>query len=270
MPERVLETLSVKSIDEFVALVDRMQREHEKPLWYRGCCRSGYKLVPALYRHPGTKQAEELDALEKEILLRFRQQSMPYLPRMKRENTNYLFLMQHYGVPTRLLDWSENPFVGLYFALSKVVHPIEKYDTSVSSAVWILDPTSWNQHLLERISYPGGVLSADDQLVSSYLPDSDIAHRNSYPIAIYGDYNSPRIAAQKGVFTLFGKEVAPMEEMAATGRFPAACLRKIEIAGNVVVNIYRSLVAFGLTSAVVFPDLDGLAKDFRWTYGFEG
>ncbi|MCB5383968.1 FRG domain-containing protein [Blautia glucerasea] len=54
------------------------------------------------------------------------------------DRASWLTMMQHYGLPTRLLDWSESPLVALYFALS------EKKD-DIDAAVWIMNPMKLNK-----------------------------------------------------------------------------------------------------------------------------
>ena len=76
-------------------------------LWYRGCGELKHKLTPSLYRHPTITAVKELIQLEAQIMTRFRERALPYLERSVAEDWDFLFLMQHYGVPTRLLDWTE-------------------------------------------------------------------------------------------------------------------------------------------------------------------
>jgi len=80
--------------------------------------------VPSLYRHTSITEPQALMELEEKILQRFRERSIPYQPTRVEEEWDMLFLMQHFGVPTRLLDWTENPYIGLFFALTgaKVDH----------------------------------------------------------------------------------------------------------------------------------------------------
>ncbi|WP_350340486.1 FRG domain-containing protein [Paenibacillus hexagrammi] len=51
-------------------------------------------------------------------------------------------MMQHYGVPTRLLDWSREALVALLFALGVPTSDIEKTSDKV---VWVLDPVTLNK-----------------------------------------------------------------------------------------------------------------------------
>lgn len=55
------------------------------------------------------------------------------------DRASWLTLMQHYGLPTRLLDWSESPLVALYFALSS------DEDAKADAAVWVLNPMKLNK-----------------------------------------------------------------------------------------------------------------------------
>ncbi len=91
-------------------------------------------------------------------------------------------------------------------------------------------------------------------------------HEN--PVAILGIHNSPRIVAQRGSFCLFGKSLTPMEEIYENGTFEQDTLKKIEIPSSEIQNLLDKLVWMGITDSVVYPDLDGLAKETKRQYGF--
>lgn len=109
----------VTALHEYTALIESLRMPEKPVLWYRGCARISYRLIPSLYRNSRYTTAEQFAKLEIEILTRFKQRSIPYQTRIIIDDWDYLFLMQHYAVPTRLLDWSENPYIALYFALSR-------------------------------------------------------------------------------------------------------------------------------------------------------
>jgi hypothetical protein len=171
--------------------------------------------------------------------------------------------MQHYGVPTRLPDWTENPFVAIYFALVSAEEL-----KNINAAIWMCDPIAWNRAALEHISFGGAVLDQSSPILRPYSPGANIKEIPTPPIMIYGSYNSPRIVAQRGGFALFGQGNKPMEEVYKAPKFPDGVLEKIEIEHDKIGDIRLSLFRKGFTESVVFPDLDGLAKEIRRIFDF--
>jgi FRG domain len=86
-------------------------------LWFRGVHNVGYPLVPRLYR--SDSEAADLLALEEDMLAEFRSRSRALLTTEMASDWEHLFVMQHYGVPTRLLDWSENALFAPCTSLSR-------------------------------------------------------------------------------------------------------------------------------------------------------
>jgi hypothetical protein len=231
--------------------------------WYRGCTKAAYPLKPSLFRHPTHTAIEKISSVEIELTTRFVQRSLPFLQRPLTDEWDKLFFMQHYGVPTRLLDWSENPFVAIFFALAG-----EQGAKPSDAAIWMCDPIAWNQAALGHISFKGGVLDQSSSLLRPYTPGTPVEEMPTLPIMIYGSYNSPRIVAQRGGFALFGQGTDPMEKVYLTEKFPDGVLHKIEIAHDKVAEICASLFRKGFSESVVFPDLDGLSRELKRVFAF--
>jgi len=267
-----LTTKSISSLNDYISAVEKFRGTRTGPIWYRGCGKAVYALAPSLYRHKDSQTIEDFMALEKRLLSRFEQRSIPFLSRHLANNWDRLFLMQHYGVPTRLLDWSESPLMALFFAVTSAKHALgangkPKYDAD--AAVWLMDPVQWNKKAVDLKSFPGQVLTTDDPNASAYTPIGDPTTMKPSPIALYGAHNSQRIVAQRGVFVCFGRDSRPMEEIYEKEAFPQTSLLKLIIKKAKLPNILAALLRHGVTDSVVFPDLDGLAREIKRENGFE-
>lgn len=265
---------SPASFQDFVKLVERRQQA-AGPLWFRGAGQASYKLLPTLYRHPSHRTIDSLERLERNLMMRFQQRSIPFMTRTLADNWDSLFFMQHYGIPTRLLDWTENPFIGLYFAImsspfnGQIVNGRAELEFSSDAALWILDPTAWNQHALRQQRFDRGILMPSDEALQSYKPLTRFSDMNVYPVAIYGAHNSPRIVAQRGSFMIFGQSTQGMEDAFLEESFPSLCLQKVVLARDILPAMRRSILKNGITESVVFPDLEGLSREIKRDFEFE-
>lgn len=109
MPDKTLEEFW----REFFSLVQDSSGGPE--MLFRGVTDKARKLVPSIGRGTSDHVGGDIESLESRILSEFKKLSVPILKTTPASELEWLFLAQHYGLPTRLLDWSSNPLVALFF-----------------------------------------------------------------------------------------------------------------------------------------------------------
>ncbi len=268
-----LQTKEITTLKQFSSFVEtNLTASEDFTLWFRGTGKSIYKLSPSIHRHPALSTPESVIELETKIIDRFNQRAVPFLnTALDRKNDwEVLFFMQHYRIPTRLLDWTENPFISLYFALTTAEYEVvgKKKEYKDDAALWVLDPVVWNRESLKGFSYKEGILSVEDSFVNSYKPRTAFGSIPQKPVAIFGTHNSPRIVSQRGVFTVFGKELQSMEDTYISESFPQDCLMKLVFPKAKINSLLQSLTSLGITDSVVYPDLEGLSKEIMRFFKF--
>lgn len=124
---------------------------------------------------------------------------------------------------------------------------------------------------MDHISYTDGVLVAPDERLNAHKPGVKENVFSKKPVAMYGSYNSPRIVAQRGTFMVFGSDLNPMETVKINSpTITDDVLSTLVIPGDKVASVLKALTSIGYTDSVIFPDLDGLAREIKRGFGFEG
>jgi hypothetical protein len=240
-------------------LLDRPNDDYVR--WFRGQGCAKRSLRPSLIRRLDPYTVASMIAAERRLLTRFRQRSLPFWADGYTQNDwEHLFAMQHFGVPTRLLDWSESAAVAAFFAADHDPARCECSAGDCRPAVWVLNPIELNRNNSRLDGYTNVmVLATSDDAIDPWKPGTESTRFAPWPVALFGTHNSARIAAQQGTFTVSGKEQKPLDEAPAVQNSDDV-LEKITIDVD-HSTLMGALTTIGVTRAGVYPDLSSVAAD---------
>jgi hypothetical protein len=234
-----------------------------RPLWFRGQRSATWDLRPRIYRD------DYANALESEIRLEFEGNGLQLAStNQNRTKWEWYFLMQHYGAPTRLLDWTGNPLAALYFATVDECGDLQNHN----AAVWVFDPWRWNRLHFDGLSGPGLPGWKETQ---SYLPDLEDACEGDqiqtrWPIAIEPPSIDRRLASQTARFLLFGRKKNLVKAANQTDKgnrdTKQSRLEQIVVSRKKLESIRFELDDIGVNHRMLFPDLQGLGTYLSWKW----
>ncbi len=218
---------------------------------FRGLSDSNYKLESRLARHGG-----DFRKLEKHLLRNFKK----YAHRSVVEKDsiwNWLSVAQHYGLPTRLLDWTYSPFVAMHFATADI-------DTfNVDGVIWAVNYVKTHNILPEKLSRKleeeGANVFTVEMLFESIKSLTELENLSSDPFILFFEPPSidDRIVNQFAFFSMSSDSRVVLNSWLED---KMDFWRKIVIPAKLKWEIRDKLDQANITERVLFPGLDGLTK----------
>jgi hypothetical protein len=197
-------------------------------------------LLPKIIRLAKNKgiSPDKIDALEKKMLARFRRESVPMLPILPvgRELGDWelMSIAQHWGMPTRLLDWTANPLASLWFAVS--TDPPKGEDHGV---VWMLEGPN------EQTFEPGQNVFTIQKTCFFQPPHLD-----------------RRVIAQSGWFSVYRHNRTEFLSLENMSKYKNK-LKRFIVPQKHFNSLLQDLRLLGINHASMFPDLLGLGAEIQ-------
>ncbi len=207
-------TCDISNLTEYQSTLENIN-----PYMLRGMSDIGYSLIPKVARdwHLGP---DILKLSEQTLLNQFKIRAIPYISTRPENDWEWLALAQHYGLPTRLLDWTRNPLVALYFACRN------------------------NQKSDGVVYFARHVNEVDIRAIPTPF---DITEERGWS-ALHVDL---RIATQDGLFTLSPDPTVP---------YSSGLVLSARILSSAKQPILDTLERFGIHHGSIFPGLEGVTK----------
>ena len=239
----------ISGIEDLHSVVRSLHSEWKTiDVWWRGLPQTQYQLVPGARRNSCSRVQEEILANRfiREAIHRY--PNCPTLTDVK-DDPRWLFLMQHYRLKTRLLDWTESPLIASLFCV--------KDSQNMDGVIWALNPGLLN----ENLNYEKAILDVGkglDLTQSPFTQPPEIDGDIDKIIAINTQQNDFRMFVQQSVFTMHGSS-KPLEEYEGRQNF----LRKYIIPAKSKHALWVSVQQLGIKESYLFPDLDHLSIELN-------
>lgn len=227
----------IATLSDFFAVFHSLL-EPGREFWFRGHSKISYRLCPSALRYRELEERELALSLVGEMK-RFLEFKLPRPP-APADHLGWMQVAQHYGLPTRLLDWTQNAAAALFFAC--------RANESEDGLVAVLNPIDLNSQVDPKRPRVFNV-ERDFLLVERNLSLSGKeTKRGPRTIAINPTWNTERIAMQQGSFTLHGSRRFDLDSDQASSLLCVPVLKEHKL------SLLNELGRVGMGEMFIFPE----------------
>ncbi|MFA6998372.1 MAG: FRG domain-containing protein [Victivallaceae bacterium] len=257
----MIQEIEIKSSEDLIQKMNELPNHYI----YRGHSDAGWKLESTLERVLGQKwSAPNARKFEEHSYNTFKSKyhiynSTEHSPQSK---LSWLSVMQHYGVPTRLLDFTESPYVALYFAL-ETYNPLLKKNF----AIFAVDYTAVMNNSIDFIKKKDAKFVEAHESIQHQKDEifDETVDRFSYDILWVTEpikFNA-RMDRQSGTFLISGNREKTVESLILSGLYDNCSIIKYVIHSDLYESVYALLRKMSINSKSIYGDLSGLAKAIK-------
>jgi len=243
---RLYVTTEVATLSDFFAVFHSLL-EPNKDFWFRGHPKIEYTLAPSALRYSDAASRERALNLVADVQ-RYLEIKLPRPPQTT-DRLGWMQVAQHYGLPTRLLDWTQNAAIALYFASSE--------DMDKDGLVVVLNPLDLNQWVDPKSPRIFDI-QRDREIIEPYFKlNGKIRSGGKHSIAINPTWNNERIAIQQGVFTLHGARKFELD------RDQASSLIMVPVLKEHKASLHSELERVGVGEMFIFPEPEHVCSHLK-------
>ena len=272
-----MQMTEIRHVSDYIRMIEQACEGYAPThrLLFRGESNTEYVLLPSLFRRKRVGDSDIPVYLaknsERSILQDFRARAAGYVNNLSlQERFSWIEYAQHFGVPTRLMDWTGNPLVALYFSLTNL---------DADGRVYLLHETFYRQitQQVNREVFDGRSLKtiAEEMI---WEGKKGFLH----PVVYQPYYLDHRMQAQSSFFMIWGDDPRPLSEMVEElerEKMGEALYSRRDANGVLVRSLHRDtaltrliipkehkrkllweLNRMNINHAALFPGLDGIGR----------
>lgn len=295
-----MEKIEIRKVSDYIKYIEDITKNYTRflKLLFRGESKVTYDLLPSVYRkikteeliHPDTGKIHPIynnlylnNSREFDIIQDFMFEAASKISAISindvKDRMRWLEYAQHFGVPTRLLDWTLNPLIALYFACKS---------EEGEGKVYILRASHYSQ-----ITRPKNMTYIEGKTINDCISNA-IWEKTTcfpYPILTHPHYFDQRMIAQSSCFMVWGDIKDPLTdiindlEKERLGRIwyeeanedgslsfidkEDTSLLSLYIPEEKKLSLLRELDILNINQSTVFPGLDGIGQTIEWRKRFQ-